>query len=239
MRLQRVRHDWATDASFHLSCGSVPKSCLTICDRGLQPARLPCLPPSPGVCSNSCRVGDAIQPSHPLLLLPSVFASIRVFSNEPAPHIRWAKYGSFHFRISPSSEYSGLIGLIRSFEHVQVIHTYWCVTLVFYLTSGSHEKQFYVLHPTHITDIFIWHEYSLKMIYIQWNDSFACNSEKIGRRVDKHRDSCYHHHSQDPEQSVTPTRAPTGSFLVSALSSLNAEKYSIPIILLFFRMSCK
>ena len=46
---------------------------------------------------------------HPLLLLPSIFPSIRVFSNESAVHIRWPKYWSFSFNISPSSEYSGLI----------------------------------------------------------------------------------------------------------------------------------
>ena len=55
-------------------------------------------------------VGDAIQPSHPmltLLLLPSIFPSIRVFSNESAFSIRWPKYWSFSFSISPSNEYSG------------------------------------------------------------------------------------------------------------------------------------
>ena len=46
---------------------------------------------------------------HPLLLLPSIFASIRVFSNESVLHIRWPKYRSFSFSISPSNEYSGLI----------------------------------------------------------------------------------------------------------------------------------
>ena len=46
---------------------------------------------------------------HPLLLLPSVFPSIRVFSNESALHIRWPKYWSFIFNISPSSEHPGLI----------------------------------------------------------------------------------------------------------------------------------
>ena len=48
---------------------------------------------------------------HPLLLLPSVFPSIRVFSNESVLHIRWPKYWSFSFSISPSNEYSGLISL--------------------------------------------------------------------------------------------------------------------------------
>ena len=58
------------------------------------------------------RIGDTIQPSHPLsslLLLPSIFPSIRVFSNELALRIRWPKYWNFDFNISSSNEYSGLI----------------------------------------------------------------------------------------------------------------------------------
>ena len=46
---------------------------------------------------------------HPLLLLPSIFPSIRVFSNKMALRITWPKYWNFNFSISPSSEYSGLI----------------------------------------------------------------------------------------------------------------------------------
>ena len=53
-------------------------------------------------------VGDAIQPSHPLSS-PSVFPSIRVFSNESALCIRWPKYWSFNFNISPSNEHPGPI----------------------------------------------------------------------------------------------------------------------------------
>ena len=58
---------------------------------------------------------ESVMPSnhlvlcHPLLLLPSIFPSIRVFSNESVLHIRWLKYWSFSFSISPSTEYSGLI----------------------------------------------------------------------------------------------------------------------------------
>ena len=58
---------------------------------------------------------ESVMPSnhlilcHPLLLLPSIFPSIRVFTNESALHIRWPKYWSFSFSISPSNEYSGLI----------------------------------------------------------------------------------------------------------------------------------
>ena len=58
-------------------------------------------------------VSDAIKPSlnlcRPLLLLPSIFPSIRVYSNESALHIRWPKYWSFSFNISPSNEHPGLI----------------------------------------------------------------------------------------------------------------------------------
>ena len=57
-------------------------------------------------------VGDAIQPSHPLLpllLLPSIFPSIWVFSKDLDLHMRWSKYWSFSFSISLSNEYSGLI----------------------------------------------------------------------------------------------------------------------------------
>ena len=58
---------------------------------------------------------ESVMPSNhlilccPLLLLPSIFPSIRVFSNESTLHIRWPKYWSFSFSISPSNEYSGLI----------------------------------------------------------------------------------------------------------------------------------
>ena len=83
--------------------------------RGLQHPRLPCSSLSPGVCSNSCPLSQSCHPSnhlilcHPLLLLPAIFPSIRVFSNESALHIRWLKYWSSNFSIGPSNEYSGLI----------------------------------------------------------------------------------------------------------------------------------
>ena len=69
------------------------------------------------------RVSDAIQPSQPRgpLLLPSIFPSIRVFSNESVLRIRWPKYWSFSFSVSPSSEYSGLISFMTDwFEHPAV-----------------------------------------------------------------------------------------------------------------------
>ena len=98
---------------------SVQFSCSVMSDslwpHGLQHARSPCPSPTPGVYSNSCPLSQWCHPTiyliicHPLLLLPSVFPSIRVFSYESVRCIRRPKYWSFSFNISPFSEYSGLI----------------------------------------------------------------------------------------------------------------------------------
>ena len=80
---------------------------------GLQDARLPCPSPTPRACWNSCPSSRSCHPNisscHPLLLLPLIFPSIRVFSNESVLCIKWPKYWSFSFSISSSSEHSGLI----------------------------------------------------------------------------------------------------------------------------------
>ena len=78
---------------------------------GLQHVRLPCPSPSPGACSNSSPL-SRVMPSNylilcrPLLLLPSVFSSLRVFSSESVLRIRWPEYRRFSFSISPSNEHS-------------------------------------------------------------------------------------------------------------------------------------
>ena len=80
---------------------------------GLQLTRPPYPSPTSRVYSNSCPLSRWCHPTisscRPLLLLPSILPSIRVFSNESVLHIRWPKYWSFNFNISPSNEYSGLI----------------------------------------------------------------------------------------------------------------------------------
>ena len=78
--------------------------------QGLQHVRPLSPPMSSGVYSSSCPLSQWCYPSLcSLLLLPSIFPSIRVFSNELALCISWPKYWSFSFSISPSNEYSGLI----------------------------------------------------------------------------------------------------------------------------------
>ena len=85
-------------------------SCPTLCTP--MDLNTPCPSPTPRLKLISI---ESVMPSnhlilcHPLLLQPSIFPSIKVFSNESVLLIRWPKYWSFRFSISPSSEYSGLI----------------------------------------------------------------------------------------------------------------------------------
>ena len=79
----------------------------------MKHARLPCPSPTTGACSNLCSSSQWCHPTisscRPILLPHSIFPSISIFSNESALHIKWPKYWSFNFSISPSNEYSGLI----------------------------------------------------------------------------------------------------------------------------------
>ena len=92
---------------------SVAQSCPTLCDMNCSTAGFPVHHQLPGFTQTHVhRVGDAIQPSHPLcprLLLPPLPPSIRVFSNESTLRMRWPKYCSFSFSIIPSKEHPGLI----------------------------------------------------------------------------------------------------------------------------------
>ena len=96
---------------------SVQFSCLVMSDslqpHELQHARPPCPSPTPGIHPNPCPSSRWCHPTissyRSLLFLPSIFPSIRVFSNESALCIRWPKYWSFSFSISPSNEHPGLI----------------------------------------------------------------------------------------------------------------------------------
>ena len=98
-----------------ICCCSVITSCLTLCDPlNSSNPWFPILHYLPEFAQTDLHwVSVAIQPPHLLcpLLLPSIFPSIRVFSNESVLRIRWPKYQSFSFSISPSNEYSGLISL--------------------------------------------------------------------------------------------------------------------------------
>ena len=123
---------------------------------GLQHSRLPCPSPTPGAYSNFMFI-VSVMPSnhlihcHPFLFPPSIFPSIRVFSNESVLCIRWPKYWSFSFSISTSNEYSGLIsfridwldllavqGSLKSLlqHHNSKASIIWC--LAFFIGQLSH-----------------------------------------------------------------------------------------------------
>ena len=121
MGSQRIRHDWVTFTFTSLSalnnldqaivCYSVQFTHSVLSDsfqlQGLQHTRLSITNSQSLLKLMSI---ESVMPfNHPLLLLPSVFTSIRVFSNESVLCIRWPKYWSFSFNISPSNEYSRLI----------------------------------------------------------------------------------------------------------------------------------
>ena len=109
-------------------------------------------------------VSDAIQPPHPLLpllLLPSVFPSIRAFSNKSSLHIRWPKYWSFSFSISLSSEYSGLIS--KAALHSTLKSYNWNCKII----SDMEQYSWYILFK-----IISWKQFSLKIhIYNWWERS--------------------------------------------------------------------
>ena len=105
---------------------SVTQSCLTLCDP------MDCSTPSFPVHHQLLDMlklmsMESVMPSnhlilcHPLLLLPSIFPSIRVFSKESVLRITWSKYWSFSFNISPSNEYSGLTSFRMDWLHLLAV----------------------------------------------------------------------------------------------------------------------
>ena len=108
-QLQHQFFQWISSVQFsHLVMSN------SLQPHGLQHARPPCPSPTLRVYSNSCPLSQWCHPTIsssviPFSSWPSIFPSIRVISNESVLCIRWPKYWSFSFSISPSNEYSGLI----------------------------------------------------------------------------------------------------------------------------------
>ena len=119
MGWQRVRYNWATFTHTHvrntIQLSSVAQACLTLCDpMDFSMPGLPVHHQLPEFTQTHMSIESVIPSNHlilchPLLLLPSTFPNIKVFSNELVLRIRWPKYWSCSFSISPSNEYLGLI----------------------------------------------------------------------------------------------------------------------------------
>ena len=100
---------------------------------------------------------ESVMPSnhsilwHPLLLLPSIFPSIRVFSNESVLHIRWPKYWRFSFSISPSNEYSGLISFSMDWLHLPAGQGTLKSLLQHHSSKASilRSSAFFIVQPSH------------------------------------------------------------------------------------------
>ena len=110
-----------------ICCCSVAKLCLTLCNpmdcstSGL-PVHHQLLELAQLLSIELVMASNHLILCHPLLLLPSIFSRIRVFSSESAVHIRWPKYWSFSFSISPSNEYSGLSSFRINWFDLLAVH---------------------------------------------------------------------------------------------------------------------
>ena len=140
---------------------------------GLQHARLPCLSLSPQVWSDSCPSSRWCHPTvssyFPILLLPSTFPSIKIFSNELALCTRWPKCWSFSFSISPSNEYSGLI----SFR----IDQDWSPCCPSYSQESSPEPQFKNINSSALS---LLYGPTLMSVHYYWkNHSFDYTGKTI------------------------------------------------------------
>ena len=167
---QRI-HISSKERRTHRRGCSAAKSCPTLCNPRKH-SRLPYPSLFPGVCSNSCPlVGDANQPSHslsPPCLLPSVFPSIRVFSNESALYIRWPK--SWSFSISPSNEFSGLISFGIDWFDLLAFQRVFCNTTIQKYQSSVLSLLY---GPTIISIHDYWKNHSFEYVDLCWQSNVS------------------------------------------------------------------
>ena len=135
---------------------SVTQSCPTLCDP--MDCSTPGLPVHHQLPEFTQLTSiESVMPSNhlffcrPLLLLPSIFPSIRVFSNESVRHIRWPKYWSFSFNISPSNEHSGLISFRMDWLDLLVVQGTLKSLLQHHNSKASilRHSAFFIVHLSH------------------------------------------------------------------------------------------
>ena len=122
-----------------------------------------------------CQVGDAISSSgHPLLLLPPIPPSMRVFSNESALRMRWPKYWSFSFSISPSNEHPGMISFRMDWLDLLAVQG----TLKSLLQHHSSKASFFLalsfLHSPNLISIHDhWKNHGLDQMDLCWQSNVS------------------------------------------------------------------
>ena len=124
---------------------------------------------------------ESVMPSshlilcHPLLLLPSIFPSIRVFSSESALHIRWPKYWSFSFSISPSNEHPGLICLRMDWLDLLAVKRTLKSLLKHHTSKASvFQCSAFFLHSPTLTSIHDhWKNHSLDQMDLRWQSNVS------------------------------------------------------------------
>ena len=147
-----------TEYRLTVQFSSVAQSCLTLCDSmNCSTPGLPVHHQLPESTQNL--VIESVMPSNhlilscPLLLLPSIFPSIRVFSNESALRIRWPKYWSFSFNISPSNEHLGLISFRMDWLDLLAVQGTLKSLLQHHSSKASNSSALSFLHSLTLTSI--------------------------------------------------------------------------------------
>ena len=111
----------------------------------------------------------------PLLLPPSVFFSIMIFSNEPVPHIRWPKYWDFSFSISPSNEFSGLISIKMHWLHLLAVQRTLKSLLQHHSSKASilRRSAFFIYSSTLTSILEYWKNHSFDQMDLCWQSDVS------------------------------------------------------------------
>ena len=167
-----------------MSVSSVTQSCLTLWDpMDCSTSGFPVHHQLPEFTQTHVhRVGDAIQPSHPLSspAPPAIFSSIRVISNESVLRIRWPKYWSFSFSISPCNEYSGLISFRMNWLDLLVVQETLDSSSTPQFRSINSSVLSFLYGPTLTSLHDYWNNHSFDYTDLCWQSDISMNLSVLG-----------------------------------------------------------
>jgi len=162
---------------FYKNCCSVTQSCLTLCDpKDWSTPGFPVFQHLPKLAQTPIKL---VMPSNhfiiscPLLLRPSIFPSIRVFSSESVLHIRWPKYWSFSFSNSLSIEYSGLISFRMDWFDLLSFHGTLNSLLQYHSSKAPilQHSTFFIVQLSHPHDY--WKNHSFDWMDLCWQSNVS------------------------------------------------------------------